>query len=61
MVESIGGTSNLVSMISLSYQQSGMGSQGTQGVGAPPPQQVISAYEEQSGEDSYKTILYPYP
>lgn len=37
MVGSIGSTSNLISMISLSYQQSGAGSQGIQGVGGSPP------------------------
>ena len=35
MVGSIGGTSNLINMISVSYQQSSTGS--PQGVGAPPP------------------------
>ncbi len=37
MVGSIGNTSNLISMISSSYQQSQMSSAGSQGVGAPPP------------------------
>ncbi len=34
MVGSVGGTSNLINMISLNYQQSGID---PQGVGAPPP------------------------
>lgn len=37
MVGSIGSTSNLISMISSSYQQSGIASQGMKGVGGPPP------------------------
>lgn len=37
MVNSIGGTSNLISMISVNYQQNQMGSQGLQGAGGPPP------------------------
>jgi hypothetical protein len=37
MVSSIGSTSNLINMISLNYQNSGMTSQGAKGVGAPPP------------------------
>ncbi|MFH2093278.1 MAG: hypothetical protein ABIJ31_13025 [Pseudomonadota bacterium] len=37
MVSSIGSTSNLISMISSSYQQSGMASQGMKGAGGPPP------------------------
>lgn len=37
MVGSIGSASNLISMISSSYQQSQTSSAGSQGVGAPPP------------------------
>ncbi len=37
MVGSIGSTSNLISMISSSYQQSQMSSSGSQVVGSPPP------------------------
>lgn len=37
MVGSIGSTSNLIYMISSSYQQSQTGSTPSQGVGAPPP------------------------
>lgn len=51
MVGSIGGTSNLINMISLNYQQSGMGSQGTQGVGAPPPPPPPPGNSSSSSED----------
>ena len=37
MVGSIGSTSNLISMISSSYQQSQTGSTASQGIGTPPP------------------------
>ncbi|MFH2057900.1 MAG: hypothetical protein ABIJ59_03255 [Pseudomonadota bacterium] len=37
MVGNIGSTSNLISMISYSYQQSTIGSQGAQGIAPPPP------------------------
>ncbi len=37
MVGSIGGSGNLINMISLSYQQSATGPQEMQGAGAPPP------------------------
>lgn len=37
MVSSISGTSNLINMISVSYQQSQSGFSGVQGAGGPPP------------------------
>ena len=46
MVGSIGSTSNLMSMISLSYQNSAMASQGPKGAGIPPPQGNSSGSEE---------------
>ncbi|MFH2061274.1 MAG: EF-hand domain-containing protein [Pseudomonadota bacterium] len=53
MVGSIGSTSNLISMISLSYQQSGMASQGMKGAGGfpppPPPDSSTGSSEDPLG------------